>query len=250
MQLFGWGRLGHAVIAEIAQRHLTPKAKATIMHYTGGEDLAAFSCWMDVVDKNEPFKTSHAGWHASIADPDCKSPLYIRKEARNCRDGVTAMEYFRELLEDYPEMEDSLVLESIRCMVHIVGDFHCPVHIRYTDCVNEGKFDVIYNGGTIRFHNFWDSTLLQDATGLGWKQYSEYADRIDTWKKRQIKSVSKGWAREWFEDAAATVRPMIDEVHPGDVLPEDYVEKHQDLAEELLLKSAYQLAAALNAIFG
>lgn len=249
-QVFAWGRLGHAAIAEIAQRHLTKEAKENIMHYTGGADLASFSVWMDIVAKEEPFKTELAGWHAAIATPDCESPVYIRKAYRNCRDGVTAMEYFRDLLKDYEEIEDSVVFDAIKCMVHIVADFHCPVHVRYTDCVNEGKYDVIYKGQAVRFHNFWDSTLLQDATGLNWKQYGEYVDRIDTWKKRKIRSVSKGWAREWFEDAAATVRPYIDEVHAGDTLPDDYVQTHTSLADELILRAGYQLAAALNEIFG
>ena len=30
-----WGTVGHRAIAEVAQRHLTPKAKAAIERYTG-----------------------------------------------------------------------------------------------------------------------------------------------------------------------------------------------------------------------
>lgn len=247
----GWGRLGHAAIAEIAQRHLTPQADAAVMKYTGGENLASFSSWMDIVSKQEPYKTVQAGWHASVANPDCESPLYVRKQVRDCKDGVTAMEYFRALLKDnYKEMEDSVVLDAIKCMVHIVGDFHCPVHVRYSDCTNDGKFMVKFNGKDIRFHNFWDTDMLQYASGLNWKQYGEYADRLDTWNKKQIKAAQKGWARDWFEDAARCVRPMIDEVRPGDVLDDQYVDEHIGLAEDLLRKSGYQLAAALNEIFG
>ncbi|MCQ2135449.1 MAG: S1/P1 nuclease [Bacteroidales bacterium] len=247
----GWGRLGHYTVAEIDQRHLTPKAEATIMAYTGGAPLADFAVWMDVVAKEEPYKTVQFGWHASVANPDCESPLYVRKAVRDCRDGVTAMEYFRALLEDnYQEMEDSVVLDAIKCMVHIVADFHCPVHLRYTDCVNDGKFQITFNGKEVRYHTFWDTNLLQYASGLNWKQYSEYADRLDTWNKKQIKAAQKGWAREWFEDAARCIRPMIDEVRPGDALDGQYVEEHIGLAEDLLRKSAYQLAAALNQIFG
>ena len=36
----GWGPVGHRAIAEVAQRHLTPKAKAAIERYTGGTPLA------------------------------------------------------------------------------------------------------------------------------------------------------------------------------------------------------------------
>lgn len=245
-----WGRLGHATAAEIAQRHLTATARANIEHYTHGEPLATYGCWMDEMMKIEPFKTEFAGWHASIADQNCNSPIYIRKEHRNCRDGVTVMEFYREYLKDYHEMSDSVVLNAIRCIVHVIGDFHCPEHVRFTDCLNEGKFMVTYLGKEVRFHNFWDSTLLYNASGLKWTEYETYADRLDTWSRRQIRAVSKGWAREWFEDAARDIRPMIHEVKEGDTLPDDYVEKHIGLAEMELRKAGYQIAAALNEIFG
>ena len=41
----GWGRLGHRTIAEIAERNLTPKAKANIEKYTGGTPLWKYSLW-------------------------------------------------------------------------------------------------------------------------------------------------------------------------------------------------------------
>lgn len=245
-----WGRLGHATIAEIAQRHLTPKAKANIEKYTGGVPLASFSSWMDVVAGEAPYTTQLDGLHASIADAECKSPMLLRAQYRNFHDGVTAMEYFREALKDYREVDDSLVLMSIKCIVHIVGDFHCPQHVRYTDCHNEGKFKVLVNGKELRYHSFWDSGLIQRASGLDWNEYSEYADRLDTWNKSQIRRCTKGWAREWFEDAARDVRPTINTVKPGDSLDNTYIEEHIELAENLIRKSGYQLAKALNEIFG
>lgn len=245
-----WGRLGHATIAEIAERHLTPEAKKVIMEYTGGASLASFSSWMDEVAGQEPYKTELAGWHASIADENCKSPLYIRKEYRNARDGVTAMNYFREYLEDYKEMDDSLVFDAIKCMTHIVGDFHCPQHVRYTDCHNQGYYQVIVFGKSEKYHSFWDSGVIQRGSGLKWNQYKEYADRLDTWNKRQIKACTKGWAREWFEDAARDVRPTINTVKDGDVLGQEYIDSHIGLAEQQICKAGYQLAKALNEIFG
>ena len=52
-QAQGWGRLGHATIAEIAQRHLTPAARANIEKYTHGTPLAEYASWMDEVGLQE-----------------------------------------------------------------------------------------------------------------------------------------------------------------------------------------------------
>ena len=245
-----WGKLGHATIAEIAERHLTPAAKANIEHYTKGEPLASYGSWMDFVRNDEPYKTEFDGWHASIATPDCKSPLYIRKEKRNCHDAVTAVEYLRVYLKDYREMSDSAVLVGIKCLIHTIGDFHCPVHMRFTDYPNTGKFHVTFLGKDYRYHDFWDSALIQKTNGMTGADYSAYADKLDTWKKSQIRKVTRGWARDWFEDAATDIRPHIYDAMEGDALDESFAETHIGLAETELRKAGYQLAAALNEIFG
>ena len=68
--------------------------------------------------------------------------------------------------------------------------------------------------------------------------------------KREIRRMTRGSYREWFEDAARDVRPSIDWVAPGDTLGEEFMAKATPLAEQQLRKASYQLAAALNRIFG
>jgi len=162
----GWGRLGHMAIAEVAQRHLTPRAAENINKYTGGEPLASFALYLDE-SRNTPYlKARYAGWHACIATPDCTSPYSVREEKRKSKDGVTAMEMFREkLVGKYQDLPDSVVLESIKCITHIIGDFHCPQHVRYTDNNNEGKFDVTFCGQTTLYHALWDSELIMHVSG-------------------------------------------------------------------------------------
>ena len=137
-----WGYIGHKAIAEIAERNLTPKAKANIERYTTGTPLHEYSLWMDVVVSTPPYDKALAGWHASITDVDCTSPKIIRERYRASRDGVTAMEDFKVQLKDYQSLNDSTVLTAIKCIVHIVAAFHCPTHKRYEDLHNEGKYPV------------------------------------------------------------------------------------------------------------
>lgn len=62
--------------------------------------------------------------------------------------------------------------------------------------------------------------------------------------------MTKGSYREWFEDGARDVRPSIGWVEEGDALGEEFMVKAVPLAEQQLRKAGYQLAAALNRIFG
>ncbi|UFW43174.1 S1/P1 nuclease [Bradyrhizobium sp. WSM471] len=42
-----WGQLGHSVIAELAQLHLSPAAQAKLKELIGDTSLAAISNWAD-----------------------------------------------------------------------------------------------------------------------------------------------------------------------------------------------------------
>ncbi|MBQ5691832.1 MAG: S1/P1 nuclease [Alistipes sp.] len=250
LQSFGWGRLGHRTIAEIAERHLTESAKERIMHYTGSVHLADISTWMDEVAGTEPYKYRLRGWHASIATEKCKSPVSVREEYRKGRDGVTAVEQFQQRLVQPERVKDSIVLVAIKCLVHIVGDVHCPVHVRYTDFKNGGDFQIQFYGKSTKFHAVWDAGVIQRGSGFGYKDYKKYADRLDTYTDKQITKVTKGNIQSWFEDAAKTVRPTIHDFKAGDEAGKEWVESVLPMGEELLLKSAYRLAKTLNDIFG
>ncbi len=248
LNAFGWGRLGHYTAAEIAERHLTPEAKRNIERYTNGTPLAEYAIWMDQVAKVQPYKKLLYGWHASIADTKCKSTPEIRKEHRNGRDGVTAMEYFAEELRNREQLSDSVVLAAIKCIVHIIPDFHCPAHVRFTDFKNSGDFKVMFYGKSTKFHKIWDSGVL--TRGRKIKDYKKYADVIDTYTKKQIARATKGDAQDWFERAAQQVRPTIHSVKTGDTLDDKWVQEVLPFGEQLLKESGYRLAKALNTLFG
>ena len=247
---FGWGRLGHCTVAEIAERHLTPKAKANIERYTGGTPLSKYAVFMDEVAKTPPYDQALRGWHASIADANCKSTVAVRSEHRKSRDGVTAMEQFAKELRNRDNLSDSTVLCAIKCIIHIVGDFHCPAHVRYTDCNNSGNEKVTFYGKPkTKYHKIWDSGVISHGRKLKAGDHVKYANMLDTYSKKEIKAVQKGWAKEWFEDAARTVRPTIRTVKSGDTLDEEWVQSQLPMGEELLQKAGYRLAKALNTIF-
>ena len=247
----GWGRLGHAAIAEIAERHLTKKAKENIERYTGGTHLWEYSHWMDDVVKTPPYDVKLAGWHASVCTPDCVCSPAVRLEVRGLRDGVSAMEFWRECLADRKDVPDSTVLLGIKCIIHIIGDFHCPAHVRFSDNVNDLKYPVSFFGKPMdTLHRVWDFKLIERGSGFVFDNFREYATRLDTWNKRQIRMATKGWAREWFEDCARDVRPIVGTVPEGAALGQEFVDGNIGLAELELRKAGYQLAKALNIIFG
>lgn len=247
-----WGYIGHKAIAEIAERNLTPTAKANIEHYTKGTPLHEYSLWMDEIVATPPYDKALAGWHASITDVDCTSPKIIRERYRASRDGVTAMEDFRVQLKNYKNLNDSTVLTAIKCIVHVVADFHCPTHMRYVDLHNEGKYPVEFLGERWDYHAVWDTGIVE-AYHKGW-DFVKYAEYLNVLSQNEVKKITKGWAQQWFEDGSRTVRPIIYWViNDGkniQKLDMEFVNKCGPLAEIQMQKAGYRLAEALNTIFG
>ena len=248
LDAMAWGGLGHRTIAEIAERHLTPTAKANIEKYTGGTPLADYSIWLDMVRKNEPYYAELTdGWHASIVTADCKSLHEVREKYRKGRDAVSVTLMYEEMFRHREKLTDSAVMVAIKAIVHMVGDMHCPANVRYTDNDNGCKFNVTYLGYDRTYHRVWDASILN----YGHKKwsYQQYADKLDTYNAKEIKRVTAGWLEDWMEENGRVVRPTLDWVKPGDELYLDFVEKAQPMAHELIQKAGYRLAKVLNVFF-
>jgi hypothetical protein len=72
---WAWGRLGHRVIARLAEHHMTPEAKAAVAAILEpGESLADASLWADEV-RNRMRHT--APWH--YVDVPLDEPRYERR---------------------------------------------------------------------------------------------------------------------------------------------------------------------------
>ena len=248
LEASAWGGFGHRTVAEIAERHLTPKAKANIERYTKGTPLADYSVWLDQVRNNDPvLRDITDGWHAAVADEKCQTSPEIRKKHRNDRDAVTVLLKFTDMFKEREKLSDSTVMFALKCIVHMVGDINCPAHLRYVDCRNDGKFKITYMGKNVTLHKVWDTSVITRGR-KGWSP-ANYADILDTYTPQQIKRATKGWVEDWFEDAARNVRPSITWVKEGDSLDEEFQEKALPLAEMQVRKAGYQLAKYLNTIF-
>src|ERR1700743_3001313 len=60
--LLSWGVTGHRTVGKIAEKHLTPKARAAVEDLLGGASLADVSTWADEV-RNHPEYHQTGPWH-------------------------------------------------------------------------------------------------------------------------------------------------------------------------------------------
>ena len=244
--VFGWGREGHETIAKIAERNLTKRAKKRIEKYLGGHSVVYYAKWMDEYRKTPEYAFTD-GWHTAPVN----AGLRYTDELLNPKRGnaIYGLELAVENLKDYRSLTDSAVAVNLKYVIHLVGDMHCPAHIKYT--THNMKYDVLFEDKYHKPHKFyvhsvWDNEII--TTARIWS-VSEWADELDRVSKAERQAIASGTPRDWLHDAAVCCEVQFEWAKPDERLGQDFLNKALPLVESQIQKAGYRLARILNDLF-
>lgn len=259
---FGWSVREHATVAEIAERHLTPKAKELIKSYLGGRPMAYYASHADWYRKDmivdigfEPEQGSRMVVfpHTYHVDKDFAPYREIIKKGEAKVHGNMLYHIDRiakNLAENHASMNDSVRLVHLYLVIHGVGDMHCPMHMRFIDREPSlGTYSIYFGRGNkkkkMSYHGLWDARMI---SAIHPWSYTDMALLFDIYTEKEIAKFQKGNIFDWGKDVAIASFPMR-EYQEGDEIDEiEYRKKYQLLGEELLTKAGYRLAKVLNDI--
>lgn len=234
-----WGPTGHRVIGEIADHHLTKKARKAITAILGTESLAIAATWMDEVRSDSLYDNTH-DWHW-VTIPDS---LNYATSAKNPKgDVVETITRMSTLLRS-----DTVSLESkrvyLRFLIHLVGDLHQPLHVGRGDDKGGNTFQVQWFKKGSNLHRVWDSEMI-DQSDLS---YTELAASLDHVGEDLCKDWQHGTPAEWAQEVIP-YRAQMYEVQPGADIGYAYLYKNWPLVQQQLTKGGIRLAAVLNDLF-
>ena len=249
---YAWGPMGHDVVAAIAEQNLTRKAKKNITKLLDGKSIVYYASWMDSI-QNSPYwdfgynKTKT--WHYANVD---KGKTYQTMDKNKYGDVVTGLTYLtKELTENYKNLTDSMKVDYLKMVIHMVGDMHCPSHAGRLSDRGGNDTKVKWFGEKTNMHSVWDSKMIESARRWGYQEWVEQLDRKD---KKYIKEITKGTYEEWFMQTVNNAARFYDYVEsmPGNNpnLSYKFVFDFSQTLEECLILGGYRLAYVLNTIFG
>ena len=194
-----WGREGHETIAKIAERNLTKRAKKRIEKYLGGHSVVYYAKWMDEYRQTPEYAFTN-DWHTAPVDADLRYGDELLKPGKG--NAVYGLELAIRNLRDYRSLTDSAVAVNLKYVIHLVGDMHCPAHIKYT--THNTKYDVLFEDKYHKPHKYyvhhvWDNEII--TTTRIWS-VTEWADELDRASKREKAAVQTGTPRDWLHDSA------------------------------------------------
>ena len=241
---FAWANVGHAVIAHKAEELLKPEVREKCYHYLHAS-LAFHASWMDQYRSIEGY-TECDLWHST--NIDAKYKVVVGKKTT----GAYHIERIRKEMAGgaYKTMPDSLVKINLQYLIHMIGDHHCPVHVRWSSKEHPAfKYNLKRKGKKYGYHSFWDGSPGYKRKGWTCERYSEVMGVLP---KGKAKKVQKGSGYDWTQETADVSRYCFT-VIPKDTevtkLSKETVETVHQIVDKQMLYAAYRLAGVLNDIF-
>ena len=266
-EVMAWGGWAHKLIATIAETHLTPEAKAQTEKYLGSP-IYDHDTWMDRVpiwNKNHiPGWEQTSWWHMTTVDKVRKGKYSISDKRASNGDGDLVPNLIKcvENLKNYRNLTDSAVMINLKCVIHMVGDMHCPCHIYYTefeDCFARkigGKryrrhdlMYIYYNGEKTTNHKVWDVMSLREIWPELEADYEKFRIALDTLPAKQREKMCKGTIEEWVLQNAKECRYIYDDITPNCKIDRQYLLDNQKLSKQQCQRASYRLAHILNECF-
>ncbi len=236
-----WDTRGHAAIAYIAERHLTPRAKANIEQYLGGRSLVYYSAWMDFNRTEPPFDITR-DWHVDYWTED------MRYDAEGKLTEPRSIEATKRIIgemADFRALPDSLVTLNIKFLTHLVGDIHCPVHVNFA---KTRPWRVYAGKKQVKFHAMWDGHVV----AIKHKGHSpmSLAELLDIYSPEQIAQMQKGDPDQWHAETTALSDKVVEMMPENRKLTNiNYFNEAIRLADYQFALAGYRLAKILNTIF-
>lgn len=270
-EAYCWNSIGHAAVAQVAENHLNKQTRKALKKYLKGTDIVEIASYADKF---------YYQWYRDIGW-ECSNPKILRRKpsemdvlptnlepwchsysvdslyqvyrhnregdvyVRNCIMDLDLM--IRALKENHADMDPETRFRYIAEIVHLMGDFHCPMHVLYVPkAPTGGAYSIYINGVKYGMHSLWDNSIW-GLLNKGWDYY-DFAEASDTATDEEIEEITKGDVFDWASANSVSVLPAHIPTRHQEMGP-DYPESMRWLLYQQLRNGGYRLAKVLNYIF-
>jgi hypothetical protein len=259
LHAYAWGSKGHAVVAELAERGLSPNVAAQVRQLNFGAPLREIASLPDDW-RAEETKGLRQGDTGALHYSNTPNDQAMFDRARDCKDDqcvVAAIEKYSAILKDKSQPRDKR-REAMIYVVHFMGDLHQPLHAAGGQVKDDQTGQMVMDRGgnlvKIRFlgietnlHSAWDSALID----WGPAKVDDYVDHLVEYEMRgrSVDELQRGSVVDWFNESHyAAVHDAYD-VGNG-TLGGEYAQKNIGIVYERLLRGGLRLRRVLEEALG
>lgn len=245
LQTFAWGLTGHRVVAEIAERHLSKKAKKNIKKLMGNEPLAFWANWADFIKSDTAYR--YAGkWHYVNIEGNLSHDQFLEAlPAIKTENLYSQIQALQKQLKD----KNTTTAEkntALRFLIHLVGDLGQPLHVGREEDQGGNRISLSWFGTPTNLHRVWDEHLVDFQQ---WS-YTEYATVLNVATQKQVAQWQALPLEEWLYESYIIANKIYASSPANAKLRYEYNYLFVQDMNDQLLKSGVRLAKILNEIFG
>lgn len=240
--LLAYGPTGHRVVAQVAENHLTPKAKEAVSALLKGRNLTQIATWVadkEAIESSEFWKKAQSRWHSVHVQT---GEQYQKTSVDKQGDAFIALEAYMRTLKS-PTASNQKKAFALKFITHLIGDLHQPIQPLIDKEGDYESLEVEWMGQEIELRSIWENELLTHQQ----LSYSEIAQFSDTKNERLIQHYQEKMPIEWVEESLILRDRLLADV-PAE-LDEKYALKHFPIVKGQLRKAGIRLAGVLNEIF-
>ncbi len=235
-----WGKTGHRVVGEIAEKYLSKKTEKQISKLLDGHSLAFVANYADDIKSDRQYD-AFSPWHYVNFPFGEKYETYPKSEKG---DIIQAIEKCITVLKNENSSREDKVF-YLKMLIHFVGDLHQPLHVGLADDKGGNNFQVRWFNDGSNLHSVWDYKMLDFYE----MSYTEVATNTDVLSKEQVEAIKKGSVIDWMYESRALCENIYDHTEVGGKLSYNYMYEYMDTLRSQLQKGGIRLAKLLNEIF-
>ena len=246
--MFAWGAKGHSVIAEVAERGLSPNVARQVRDLTFSAPLRNTASLPDDWRGQEE-RGERQGNTGNLHFVNIPNDQLTFDPARDCKEDqcvVAAIEKYTGILRDKSQPKDKR-REALTFVVHFVGDVHQPLHAGGAHDRGGNDVKVRYLGVETNLHSVWDSMVIE----WGPENVDDYATQLleHELRGRAIAELQTGTAVDWANESHyAAVHESYD-IGNGN-LGGEYAQHNIGVIYERLLRGGLRLRKVLEDALG
>lgn len=259
LNAYAWGAKGHAVVAEVAERGLSPNVAAQIRGLNFSAPLRDIASLADDWRADET-KGLRAGDTGPLHYCNTPNEAATFDRARDCKEDqcvVAAVEKFAAVLKDKAQPRDKR-REAMIYLVHFVGDLHQPMHAAGGRVRDEltGQMVMDRGGNLVKIrllgvetnlHSAWDG-LLVDWGPTTVDDYATHLLALEM-RGRPVEELQRGTVVDWFNESHYAAVHDAYEIGNG-TLGSEYPKKNIGIVYERLLRGGLRLRRLLEETLG
>jgi len=235
-----WGKTGHRVVGEIAEKYLNKKTEKEISKLLNGHSLAFVANYADDIKSDRQYD-GYKPWHYVNFPFGEKYEAHHRNENGDIIQGIEKC--ISVLKNNNSPTEEKIFY--LKMLVHFMGDLHQPLHIGLEDDKGGNDFQVRWFSDGTNLHTVWDSKML-DFYDMS---YTELAVNTDVLTKPQVEAIKKGSVLDWMYESRALCENIYGNTEIGEKLGYGYMYEYMDVLRFQLQKGGIRLAEVLNNVF-